>query len=548
MPSDTNIVASGIKDSYCYDMLVGDGKTYYYKVEVIKTKSDGKEEDTDVITASIKSSVNDKTEWSKRLGNKGYLGYFSYETPNGNGTIEKSGGNLTYSQTDIELPSSQVNFALERNYNSQSRINNMFGIGWSDSFHKELYKIGDNGDIIFRDSDGSMYKFSKNTEGNYTCNETKDYELIETDKTEKYETEDKEGKTEIYELRDYYEITTKDNTIYRFNKSGQLIAITNPVEQVENPYNTFLIYTYDNKGRLSKVMSNSTLAIDLKYKSETGSDALLLSNIKLPDETTLSYNYENNYLTEFKHSSGIMESVSYKFKYNTDKYLSEVKDAEGNPYSISYTGEKANIVTYPNGETYKLAYTSGTKTSMTKKNENKVEVYTESTEFDSNTGKITKETDASGNIKEYFYKNSNEFLVTSTKETVQYQELDGSNIVKFKTKVLETKTEYDDNENISEEIDEEGNVTTYNYNDPDIPNEPTSVITKASDGSIISNESYKYDDLGNVKEEKDLVSNKITQYEYDDNGNNTNIIEEIYSNSKASNGTIKSLESTTSYD
>ena len=48
--------------------------------------------------------------------------------------------------------------------------------------------------------------------------------------------------------------------------------------------------------------------IDLKYKSETGSDALLLSNIKLPDETTLSYNYENSYLTEFKHSSGIMET------------------------------------------------------------------------------------------------------------------------------------------------------------------------------------------------------------------------------------------------
>ena len=295
-------------------------------------------------------------------------------------------------------------------------------------------------------------------------------------------------------------------------------------------------------------MSNSTLAIDLKYKSETGSDALLLSNIKLPDETTLSYNYENSYLTEFKHSSGIMESVSYKFKYNTNKYLSEIKDAEGNPYSISYTGEKANIVTYPNGETYNLVYTSGTKTSMTKKNENKVEVYTESTEFDSNTGKITKETDVSGNIKEFLYNNSNEFLVTSTKETVQYQELDGSNIVKFKTKILETNNEYDSNENVSKEIDEEGNVTTYNYNDPDVPNEPTSVITKASDGSIISNESYKYDDLGNVKEEKDLVSNTITQYEYDDNGNNTNITEEIDSNSKASNGTIKSLESTTSYD
>ncbi|MDY3374185.1 MAG: DNRLRE domain-containing protein [Terrisporobacter othiniensis] len=549
VPSDTNLVASGIKDSYCYDMLVGDGKTYYYKVEVIKTKSDGKEEDTDVITASIKSSVNDKTEWSKRLGNKGYLGYFSYETPNGNGTIEKSKGNLTYSQTDIELPSSQVNFALERNYNSQSRINNMFGIGWSDSFHKELYKIGANGDIVFRESDGSMYKFSKNTEGNYTCDETKDYELIETDKTEKYETEDKEGKTEIYELKHYYEITTKDNTIYRFNKSGQLIAITNPVEQVENPYNTFLIYAYDNKGRLSKVMSNSTLAIDLKYKSETGSDALLLSNIKLPDETTLSYNYENNYLTEFKHSSGIMESVSYKFNYNTNKYLSEIKDAEGNPYSIRYTGEKANIVTYPNGETYNLVYTSGTKTSMTKKNENKVEVYTESTEFDSNTGKIIKETDVSGNIKEFLYNNSNEFLVTSTKETVQYQELDGSNIVKFKTKILETNNEYDSNENVSKEIDEEGNVTTYNYNNSNVPNKPTSIITKASDGiKTISEENYEYDNCGNIIKETDTIGKTITEYKYDDKGNNTNTKEQITSNGKNSNGLITSLKSTTSYD
>ena len=560
IPSESNMVADNIKESYIYDLLVGDEKTYYYKVEVIKTKSNGTEEDTDVITASIKSSANDNEEWSKRLGSKSYLGYFSYETPNGNGTIEKSKGNLTYSQTDIELPASQVNFTLERNYNNQSSINSMFGIGWSDSFHKELYKIGTNGDVIFRDSDGAMYKFLKDNEGNYTCNETKDYKLVETDKIEKYETKDEEGKTEVYELRDYYEITTKDNTIYRFNKSGQLIAITNLVqksesqddiseEEIEIPYNTFLIYTYDNQGRLSKVMSSSTLAIELNYKSEIGSDALLLSNIKLPDETTLSYNYEDNYLIEFRHSSGIMESVSYKFEYNTDKYLSEVKDAEGNPYSISYTGEKANIVTYPNGETYNLAYPNGTKTSMTKKNENKVEVYTESTEFDSKTGKITKETDASGNIKEFLYNNSNEFLVTSTKETVQYQELDGSNIVKFKTKVLETKTEYDDNENVSEEIDEEGNVTTYNYNNPDVPNEPTSIITKTSDGiTTISKENYKYNNCGNIINEIDTVSKTITEYEYDEQGNNTKTKEEIISSSKNSSGSITSLESTTSYD
>lgn len=559
-PSDTNVVATEIKDSYCYDMLVGDGKTYYYKTEVIKTKSDGTEEDTDVITASIKSSATDKLEWSKKLGGKDYLGYFSYETPNGNGTIEKSKGNLTYSQTDIELPSSQVNFALERNYNSQSNINNMLGVGWSDSFHKELYKIIKEGKeyIIFRENDGSMYSFYKDDNGDYTCDETKDYKLIETDKVEKYETKDKAGKTEIYELRDYYEITTKDNTIYRFNKNGQLIAITNPVQQEasqgdipeeeveKKSYNTFLIYTYDNQGRLSKVMSNSSLTIELNYKSQTGTDALLLSKITLPDQTVLSYSYDSNYLTEFKHSSGIMESVSYNFKYNTNKYLSEIKDAQGNPYSIGYSGEKANVVAYPNGETYNLAYTNSTKTSMTKKNENNVEVYNESTEFDLNTGKVIKETDASGNIKEFLYNNSNKFLVTSTKETVQYQELiDGSNIVKFNTKTLETKTEYDNNENISEETDEEGNTTTYNYDDSDVPNEPTSIITKASNGSTISEEIYEYDDLGNRIKEKDSIGNTITTYGYDEQGNNTTTEEQITSNSSSS---ITSLESTTSYD
>ncbi|MEG1142761.1 MAG: DUF6531 domain-containing protein, partial [Clostridia bacterium] len=546
-PSDSNIVANNIKDSYSYDMLVGDGKTYYYKIEVIKTKSDGKEENTNTITASIKSSPSNKEEWLKLLGGKDYLGYLSYETPNGNGTIEKSKGNLTYSQTDIELPASQVSFALDRNYNSQSTINNMFGVGWSDSLHKELYKSGTKGDIIFRDSDGSMFKFIKNQNGSYTCDETKDYEFIETDKVEKYETKDDKEKIETYELRDYYEITTKDNTIYRFNKSGQLIAVTNSVEQEEKPYNTFLLYTYDNRGRLVKVMSNSTLGLELNYKSDTGADALLLSNITLPDKTVLSYNYSNGYLTEFKHSSGL-NSVSYKFVYDTSKYLNGIRDAENNLYTIGYSGNKANLVTYPNGETYNLGYTSNTKTTMTKKNENKVDVYSESTEFDTNTGKVTKETDATGNVKEFLYNNANKLLVTSTKETVQYEELDVNKTVKFKTKILETKTEYDNNENISTEVDEEGNTTNYNYTNSNVPNEPTSITTKAGDGSTISNETYTYDNLGNISEEKDLVGNTITTYEYNDKGNNINTTEKITSNTKNSSGSITSLESITSYD
>ena len=521
-PLDTNIVASGIKDSYCYDMLVGDGKTYYYKVEVIKT-TNGKEEDTDVFTSSVKSQANDKTEWTKRLGSKDYLGYFSYQTPNGDGTIEKSQGNLTYSQTDIELPSSQVSFDLQRNYNSQSKIKNMFGVGWSDSLHKELYKIIKEGKeyITFRENDGSMYSFYKDDNGDYTCDETKDYELVETDKVEQYETKDNDDNTKTYEVKDYYEITTKDNSIYRFNKNGQLMAITNPVnesgEDKEKIYNTFLLYNYDNKGRLTTVMSNSGLTIEMKYKSEEGEEPGLLNSITLPDKTVLTYNYNSGYLTEFRHSSG-EQYVSYNFEYNDNKYLSGIKDAENNLYSIGYSNDKANIVTYPNGETYNLGYVSSTKTTMTKKNENNAEVYTESTEYDSEFGKVTKETDASGNVKEFFYNNDkNKFLVTSTKEKIEYEELNNG-VVEFKTKEVETQTTYNENEDVSKEVDEDGNETTYTYGDGYTESKPEKIVTK--NGKItISEELYNYTNLGEIQREVDGTNETKTIYKYDEYGN-----------------------------
>ena len=523
-PSDKNIVASGIKDLYCYDMLVGDEKAYYYKVEVIKTTK-GKDENTNIITPAIKSETSDKSEWTKRLGSKEYLGYFAYKTPNGDGTIEKSQGNLTYSQKDIELPSSQVSFDLQRNYNSQSKINNMFGVGWSDSFHKELYKTGNDEEIIFRDSDGSMFKFKGDSKGNYTCAETKDYELVQTDKIEKYETKGNDGNTKVYEANDYYEMTTKDNSIYRFNKSGQLVAITNPVnesgEDKEKIYNTFLLYNYDNKGRLTTVMSNSGLAIEMKYKSEEGKELGLLSSITLPDKSILSYDYNDNYLTKFKHSSGNQE-VSYNFEYNKDKYLSGIKDAKSNLYSIGYSNDKANIVTYPNGETYNIGYESNTKTTMTKKNESNKEIYTESTEFDQESGKVTKETDASENVKWLFYgNNDNKLLVTSTKEKIQYQDINNG-VVEFKTKEVETKTEYNENEDVAKEIDEEENITTYTYGDGYAESKPKEVITK-NGNETISKEEYQYTKLGEIEEEKDTVNDTKNTYEYDEYGNNTRI-------------------------
>ena len=68
----------------------------------------------------------------------------------------------------------------------------MFGYGWYDSFHRELYHVGDQ--VVFQDSDGSCLAFEKNGDS-YTCEETKEYTL-EEEPEEQEKTYELEEKTE----------------------------------------------------------------------------------------------------------------------------------------------------------------------------------------------------------------------------------------------------------------------------------------------------------------------------------------------------------------
>lgn len=67
-------------------------------------------------------------------------------------------GNLMYESTDFSIPSLLLNLELTRTYNSQSDKEGMLGKGWYDSFHKELYQLGD--DLVFQDSDGTYLTYS----------------------------------------------------------------------------------------------------------------------------------------------------------------------------------------------------------------------------------------------------------------------------------------------------------------------------------------------------------------------------------------------------
>ncbi|MFR3133215.1 DNRLRE domain-containing protein, partial [Intestinibacter bartlettii] len=509
-PSNDNLIAENIKTFYYADMEVG--KNSYYKVQAVVTGSTKKGE----ISDSINGENISTTEFDKRLGNKEYLGYFTFDTPNGNGTIEKSKGNLTYSQTDTELPTEQLDFSLQRTYNSQSTFSGMFGLGFSDTFHKELYKVGDN--IVLSENDGSIYKFKKEND-NWVCDETKDYELNENSGENIYKIKISKTETKEIILTHKYEITTKDNTIYRFNEKGQLVVVTEPNE-------TCIIYNYDDVGRLSKLTNSNGVEISLQYKN--GNDKNLLEKIVLPDGSVLKYDYSNGKLTKFTHLKNddliCFDKVNYCFEYDTNNLLTGIKDAKGNLYSINYNSDKASKVVYPNGENYNLNYLNGA-TEVSKINENRALIYTESTSFDTNNGRVTTETDANKNKTTYTYGNkNNQYLVTKTSKIVDYQDLNSNSQMVNSTTTVITKTEYNENEDIKEETDEEGNVTEYTYNSKYEINEhnPTAIITKPSnsteDSNSISNETFDYDKFGNLTEEKDLINETITQTEFNSNG------------------------------
>ena len=111
---------------------------------------------TDALSEKVAQDTQE--EYEKRLGSKDYRDSMEISTPNGTGSVEKSQGNLMYESTDFSIPSLLLNLELTRTYNSQSDKEGMLGKGWYDSFHKELYQLGD--DLVFQDSDGTYLTYS----------------------------------------------------------------------------------------------------------------------------------------------------------------------------------------------------------------------------------------------------------------------------------------------------------------------------------------------------------------------------------------------------
>ena len=120
VPSEENKIASDVKANYWAEMNVNYSKHFYYRIRAVEKDKSGKVIQASSYSNEISSAVIDADEYVKRLGLKEYWEYAEFSTPSGDGNIEKSRGNLVYSQTDTEIPNEQLPVKLERTYNSMS--------------------------------------------------------------------------------------------------------------------------------------------------------------------------------------------------------------------------------------------------------------------------------------------------------------------------------------------------------------------------------------------------------------------------------------------
>ncbi|WP_419725664.1 polymorphic toxin-type HINT domain-containing protein [Terrisporobacter petrolearius] len=554
-PSNYTLVAKDVQAGYWSEPNINYSSTFYYKIRAVKRNKDGSIIEASSYSDEVSSTVVDSDEYTKRMGIKEYWEYVDIEMPNGTGHIEKSEGNFVYQQKDAVLPNEELEVNLNRTYNSKSSAKSAFGIGWNHDYDIEILSLCekdklDEGKIALKDSTGTIYYFHKKDDGTYVSSMGKYINLLKKDITDEVKIPDRsatsQGNAEITKtINSSYTITTKDNGTYKFNSGGQLIYMS-------DANNNFLLFEYDNnKGVISKITTSKNISIEFVYNNIPGEDLLTVKEIILPDGSKMQYKYEESRLVSVD-KVGDSENITYNYEYDKNGNVNKVLDAEGNSYGINYDSkDRANEIVYPHArnlfaETVNIEYSDTATKTTTKKLVNGNVRSSEVDEFDSAFGNCLRSTDAEGFTTTYEYKDN---LRTKETSEVDYQALENGKVVWKKTEKSET-TSYDNNENVTEEKDEDGSTSSYQYSnkrsDEALNNLPTSLKEHDGDGNLITDEIYEYDQYGNTTKVYDKITNTTLLTTYTEDGEVENETEILGS---PSDGKVQSeAKYTYSYD
>lgn len=265
-------------------------------------------------------------------------GNFPWSAKEGVG-VDVATGNLTWSDTDLSIPT--IGFPLEvtRVYNNQSATATRpdFGAGWTWTYGTNLNLTADAfGGVVWEQVDGAKSYFKKNPDNTYTPEEGIFSRLA-------YDA----GTSE-------YTLAHKDQTKFVFDSNGRLI------EQVDTDGNTTVI-ARDGSGRVQTVTEPTGRQLTVTYNTGTN----LITRIEDPLGRTIDYTYGGSpatLLTITRKDAGGTTYASCSNQYTSFSYqLTTINDCNGNVITQTFDSSKRVTTQQASGGgTMRFTYGPGT--------------------------------------------------------------------------------------------------------------------------------------------------------------------------------------------
>ncbi len=582
IPDESTRVASDIKAGYYTEINAWHGKDLYYKVCAVKKYSSLgiNYEDRSSFTQTMAGRAADPNESVKRLGIKDFWEFTEFNTPNGNGYIEKSSGNFVYQQTDTQLPSEGFDIKLMRTYNSQSSCRGTFGSGWSHDYDMELINVSDDNSldfthVVFRDGNGTIYHFTRGSGDENFISSFGTYVNLAAEQTEQEKTVtvmSESGNCEVT-IRYQFMLYTKDGLRYYFSSGGQLMLM-------EENNGNFVIFEHDSaKGVLMCMRTNNNVTAQFIYNDgKNGTDPLTVKEVRMPDGSRIEYEYtkpllsSERLLTKVTEVSGD-ESIEYVYEYDRPllssqpKNLTCIRDAQNSSrYEISYDSEQDRVTEaeYPDNEKFTFEYAEDNTSTVTKKYSGGRAVLGEKDFFDRIYGKCEKSirgvddisildgTDETGlDVTTKTYQDNQ---LIKTDSTAQFYDINSSGYIVERSGIKENKAVYSGSTPVTE-TEDDGTVSEYTYytaEDGENLDELIKTVKETNgDGKVTEYKRYSYDQAGNVTETVDYTAGtKITNTYYtegDFRGELAGMTESLITVSDAYEITSESVKSTSAY-
>ncbi|MGE5335868.1 MAG: right-handed parallel beta-helix repeat-containing protein, partial [Nitrososphaerota archaeon] len=292
--------------------------------------------------AGCGNSVSSNVEWKPAVQLPEPAGHCQgKESQCGEGAdpVSLATGALDYSHRDLLLTNeSAMPLEFARAYNSGSEADTGLGPGWSQTGLASAMEL-ESGEVLVIRQDGRQDVFAK-TETGYQA---------------------PSGVTDVLtKVAGAFELTTLQNTVYRFDSSGRIASIT-------DDHGLKTTYAYDANGRLATITDPSAQTLTFSYnssnhitavKDSTGREVKFAYSVAGDLESVTDalggitkYGYDSQHrLTTITDPRG---NVILKNTYDGEGRITEQEEGLGHVWKLEYkTGE--TVVTEPEGG--ELAY------------------------------------------------------------------------------------------------------------------------------------------------------------------------------------------------